>query len=114
MSESDYIKYRGRCKEFCDELIESNPDLRLVRGYYYEPLWDREEEHWWCVDINNEIHDPTKKQYPSGGIKEFYREFDGTLECEECKKIITEDQIVSIGRYAVCSNLCAHKLVGLQ
>ena len=113
MSDTNYVKYRGKCKEFCQELIQSNPDFKLVRGYYYEPLWDREEEHWWCVDGSNEIHDPTRMQYPSGGIKEFYREFDGTLDCAECGKTITESEIVSIGRYAVCSKRCALSLVGL-
>jgi len=112
-SVSNYKKFRGKCKEFCDELMECNPSFQLVRGYYYEPLWNREEPHWWCVDECGAIHDPTKLQFPSGGISEFYREFDGTVDCEECGLKINEGDIVMQGRYPVCSAICAMKLVGI-
>lgn len=112
--ETNYQKYRGKCKEFAKELAESsNGELEIVRGYYYEPLWNRDEPHWWCKDKNGVIHDPTKLQFPSGGMTEFYREFDGYLNCEQCGKQITESEIVPIGNYATCSKRCAMSLVGL-
>jgi hypothetical protein len=33
--ESDYMKYRGKCKEMSEALVKENPKLRLVRGHYY-------------------------------------------------------------------------------
>lgn len=111
--ETDYIKYRGKCKEMSEALIKENPELRLVRGYYYEPLWNREEQHWWCEDKFGNIIDPTAKQFPSGGITQFYREFDGTVECEECGKTINEADVIMMGRFPVCSSKCACRLVGL-
>jgi formylmethanofuran dehydrogenase subunit E len=65
------------------------------------------------VDDDGNIHDPTVKQFPSGGVKEFYREFDGTVECEECGKTVSEDDMILMGNYSVCSGSCARRLVGL-
>ena len=33
--ESDYMKYRGKCKEICEQEIVKNPSLTLVRGTYW-------------------------------------------------------------------------------
>ena len=113
MDETNYTKFRGKCKEFCDALILERPDLELVRGHYYEPHWSREEPHWWCVDSEGLIIDPTVKQFPSGGIKEFYTQYSGFSDCEECSKSIPEAEIIMQGRFTVCSTQCAMKLVGL-
>ena len=109
----DYLKYRGKCKEMSEALAEEK-GYRLVRGYYNEPIWNTREAHWWCVDdATGLIHDPTAKQFPSGGINEFYEEFDGYVNCEECGKRISESEITMMGMYPVCSNECACRLVGL-
>jgi len=112
--DSDYAKYRGRCKKMSEELIASRPDLdlRLVRGFYYEPIWGTLEQHWWCVAPDGTIHDPTKDQFPTKG-NSFYEEFDGFMEREECGKRIAEADIIMRGNYPVCSNRCAMRLVGL-
>lgn len=109
----DYKKYRGKCKEFCEALIIERPELTMVRGYYYEPNWNREEAHWWCVDSIGTIIDPTRKQFPSGGIACFYRPYDGFSDCAECGKSIPEAEIIFNGRYPCCSEHCALALVGL-
>ena len=113
MSEENYKKYRGKCKEYCEALIEENPKLRMVRGYYYEPHWSRDEPHWWCVDKDGNIHDPTKLQFPSGGIAGFYREFSGLVYCEECGKEMQEKDASNVGNYPICSDRCAMNLVGV-
>jgi hypothetical protein len=64
----DYLKYRGKCKEFCEALIKQDSTLTLVRGHYFCPLWSSDEQHWWCVDSAGRIIDPTKDQFPSKGI----------------------------------------------
>jgi hypothetical protein len=104
---------RGKCKEMSEELVKKDPTLTLVRGWYYEPLWNKDEEHWWTKTIEGEIIDPTASQFPSGGIPEFYTEFDGTMSCSECGKKISEKVAKFAGRYPVCSTKCAMRLVGL-
>ncbi len=106
VSQENYTKYRGKCKEMCQEMLANDSSLTLVRGWYYESLWNREEAHWWLKDGKGKIIDPTKLQFPSGGINEFYREFQGTIECEQCKKLINEEGAIINGRFAICSKEC--------
>lgn len=109
---SDYLKYRGKCKELAEELVEKNPELTLVRGHYFCPIWNTDEKHWWTVDKDGNVHDPTAEQFPSKG-KGIYTPFDGMLICEECGKKITEDKVIFQGRFPCCSEMCAMRLVGL-
>lgn len=103
---------RGKCKALAEKLAREK-GYRVVRGFYYEPMWGKEEQHWWCVDDTGKIHDPTKDQFPTRGNPAFYREFDGIVPCEVCGREMTEDTMTMMGRYPVCSCECAKKLVGL-
>lgn len=114
----NYSKYRGKCKEMSEALVAEDPNLTLVRGFYHCPLLGK-EQHWWCKKPNGTIVDPTKLQFPSGGIKEFYEEFDGRITCEECGKEgmemgISEGPWQTTGRYVLCSYECYGKLVGIN
>ena len=109
---SDYAKYRGKCKESSLLAVEKDPTLRLVRGFYFCPIWNWEEEHWWTVRENGRIFDPSAGQFPSKGHG-VYREFDGTVECEECGKVVDEGCVIMMWRHPVCSMKCGKKLVGL-
>ena len=113
VDESNYQKYRGKCKEFCEELVKKCPDLRMVRGHYWDPIWNRDEPHWWCVDKDGVINDPTRFQFPSGGVAEYYTEFDGNVDCAECSKTMKEDDASFYGNYAFCSSKCTMRFVGL-
>jgi hypothetical protein len=104
---------RGKCKELAELEIQSNPNLKLVRGWYYEPFWNRKEEHWWCEDINGIIHDPSKGQFPSGGIDDFYQKYEGTFECSNCGNEKHEDEMIHEGVYHLCDSYCYGKLVGI-
>ena len=113
MSEqSDYMKYRGKCKEMSEALVKADPSLRLVRGHYYCPIWNRNEPHWWCVNKKGEIIDPTAKQFGSGGAGE-YTEFDGSCECSQCGKKGKEEDFTHESRYSFCSYRCHGKFVGV-
>jgi hypothetical protein len=96
-----------------EALVAADPSLRLVRGHYYCSSWGP-QPHWWCEDKDGNVIDPTKDQFPSQG-RGFYEEFDGTLECDECGKEITEAEatFISDGKYAMCSNACACRFVGI-
>ncbi len=107
-----YATFRGRCKELSEAACQADPTLTLVRGHYHCPIWGTKEAHWWTVRPDGTIHDPTKLQFPSGGLGE-YVPFDGTIECDECGKVVPEDEAQIHGRYAFCSGLCNARFVGL-
>lgn len=108
----DYLEYRGKCKELAEQACKEDPSLRLVRGHYWCPIWNSNEQHWWAVRPDGTIVDPSARQFPSKGLGE-YEEFDGIVTCEECGRRIAGEKAIPIGRYAVCSDRCAMRLVGL-
>lgn len=110
--QSDYAKYRGKCKEMAESAIVSDPSLTLCRGWYYDPFWG-EQMHWWTKRQDGSIYDPTKDQFPSKGLGT-YREFDGFYECEQCGREVAEKDMIPAGTHPCCSNKCAFALVGLK
>lgn len=110
--ENNYEKYRGKCKEFSEQAVKDDPSLTLVRGYYFCPIWNVEEQHWWTKREDGTIYDPSCLQYPSKGAG-MYREFDGTIECSNCGKQITELTASFESRYAFCSYECHGRFVGV-
>lgn len=113
IEESDYQKYRGRCKEMSEALVKADPTLTLVRGHYYCPYWSVDPHpHWWVKDQEGNIIDPTALQFPSKG-KGIYTEFDGTVECSQCGKEMKEEEARFESNYAFCSISCNMRFVGL-
>lgn len=108
--ENEYLKYRGKCKEFSEKACKIDPTLTLVRGFYYDPIWGK-EQHWWTKRPDGTIYDPTRKQFPSKG-KGVYVEFDGFVTCEICNKRIREKEAIFQGRFPTCSDKCAMSLLG--
>ena len=100
--ESNYMKYRGKCKEMSELLINENPNLTLVRGYYWCPISNREEQHWWCKDNDNNIIDPTKLQFLSAGNGQ-YTEYNGEVYCEYCGKSVKEEDAYFVEQHVYCS-----------
>ena len=56
----------GRCAEATLAMAAVFPELTRVRGHYLCWVWG-EREHWWLVEPNGEIVDPTADQFPSKG-----------------------------------------------
>ena len=108
---SDYMKYRGKCKEYVDKALEEDSMLKAVRGHYYCPMWGK-QAHWWCVKQDGTIYDPTVDQFPNPHVGE-YIPFDGIMSCDECGKIIKEEEADIDGNYAFCSLSCHMRFVGL-
>jgi hypothetical protein len=108
---NNYLKYRGKCKEYAEAACQNDNSLILVRGYYHCPIWGK-QAHWWTKRHDGTIYDPTRKQFQSGGISEFYEEFDGFVECSNCGKRIHENEADIEGNYAFCSYECHGKFVG--
>ena len=110
--EENYLKYRGKCEEMSKELCDNDPSLELVRGHYWCPIDGIEHPHWWCVNVEGEIVDPTKLQFRSMG-EGIYVPFNGIVECAECGTKMLEDEANYHGNYAFCSSLCMCKFVGV-
>lgn len=111
MEESNYLKYRGKCKEASKEFCANDPTLTLVRGHYLCPFWG-EQPHWWCIKPDGTIIDPTVKQFPSNGLGE-YVPFDGIVECSNCGKQVREEEADFHSNYAFCSYKCYGRFVGV-
>lgn len=109
--QSDYAKYRGKCKEMSEALVAQDPSLTLVRGHYFCPSWGQ-QAHWWCKKPDGTIIDPTKDQFPSKGIGT-YVEFDGVVHCSNCGKEGKEEDFEYESRYAFCSYECHGQFVGV-
>ena len=110
--ETNYLKYRGKCKELSEEACFNDPSLKLIRGHYYCPIWNSEEPHWWTEREDGSILDPTKAQFPSNGLG-FYTPFSGTVECSECGKSVKEEEASYASRYCFCSYECHGRFIGL-
>lgn len=87
----------GKCYEACLEMQKSFPELKLVRGHYWCPMWDQ-REHWWLV-AGGEIIDPTVSQFPTKGFGADYEPWDESRKeptgiCPNC------------GGYAYDNNTC--------
>ena len=99
---SDYLQFRGKCKELSETERRADPSLRLVRGFYHCPLWGK-QAHWWCVRTDGTIVDPTVKQFPTAGVGAEYEEFDGNIECEYCHKSVPEVDAYGVYNHVYCS-----------
>lgn len=109
--QSDYLEFRGSCKELAEKACADDPTLRLVRGWYLCPMWGK-QAHWWAVRSDGTIVDPSVKQFPTAGVGAEYIEFDGQIECEYCRKEVPEEKAYMYAHHAYCSYECFGHDVG--
>jgi len=100
-----YAKYRGKCKEYCDAMLKEDPTLTLKRGYYHCTWSATREPHWWLVDTEGNIVDPTAEQFMSLG-RGVYEEYDGEPVCEDCGTKKPEKEFYVLVPYPICSVEC--------
>jgi len=77
----------GKCKEISSKMQKTFPELKQVRGHYHCPIWGK-RQHWWLIDANGAVVDPTAAQFPSKGRFE-YEIWDESLpqptgKCPNC------------------------------
>ena len=86
INENVYESY-GKCTDVTLQMSKVFPELKRIRGFYYCPIFGK-REHWWLVDIYGNIVDPTKKQFPSGGVGVYEEWIEGSNEptgkCPNC------------------------------
>jgi hypothetical protein len=111
MISSNYLKYRGKCKEYAEKEVKADPSLRLVRGHYICPLWGV-QAHWWCERPDGSVVDPTVKQFPTAGAGAEYIEFDGLVDCEYCSKRVLQEDVYRVDQHVYCSYECYEHDVG--
>jgi len=105
--ESNYEKYRGKCKEFSVDACAEDSTLTLVRGHFRCPITDKREPHWWTTRPDGSIYDPTQKQfvYWTDDPKN-YEPYDGTCRCKICDKVTLEEDTCFYGKNTFCSGEC--------
>lgn len=108
----DYLEFRGKCKELCEEACAQEPTLTLVRGHYFCPLWNVEEPHWWTTKPDGTIYDPSARQFPSKGLG-IYTPFNGMVICSQCQKEVPEDEASFESNYTFCSGRCHGRFIGV-
>lgn len=57
----------GQCAEVTEKMQKAFPELARVRGHFMCCFWGL-RSHWWLVDPDGEIVDPTVAQFPSAGM----------------------------------------------
>lgn len=106
--QSNYLKYRGKCKQLCEQALTEDSSLRMVRGYYHDAFWGK-QPHWWTEKEDGSIFDPSKLQFPDQNGE--YEEFNGYVECSNCGKMISEGDGTVYGNYIFCSGTCCYAFV---
>ena len=95
-------KPRLQCAEYTLKMQKQFPELKRIRGHYF---CDREHPHWWLIDEDDNIIDPTIVQFPS--IDGIYIPWDETQKepigkCLNCGELIYDCIISS----QICSKIC--------
>lgn len=95
----------GMCHVACKKMKKEFPELKMVRGWYYEPIWDEDREHWWLKATNGRIVDPTAQQFPTKGTS-YYKEFIEGFDKEPTGKCMNCGEYCYDGRTHSCSKKC--------
>lgn len=103
---------RAKCMDYTAKFVKKFPHLKRVPGFYGGYLEEDigfNTEHWWCVDIDGTIVDPTVKQFLTWTGP--YIPFDDLLHQVKIGRcMICGDDIygrMSDGHSDCCSEACA-------
>jgi hypothetical protein len=99
---NNYIqKNNGNVKNHCtfatSEMIKAFPELKREKGYVWviTDFGSKSDEHWWCIDPDGNIVDPTASQYREVCFYEPYNEKDHgplpTGKCMDCGEYVYDN-----------------------
>jgi len=96
------------CIYYSELMTLDFPELKVVRGYY-EDIINGMIPHWWLVDEEGDIVDPTHSQLNGLCIKELYHEYDEsqdkpTGKCKNCGEFCYDNNMV-------CSDKCKNEFL---
>lgn len=102
----------GTCKRAVDELVSADPSLTKVAGWYIDAVWGS-REHFWAVDTDGKIVDPTVEQFPTGHIpsRRVYAPYEGVYPCPGCGILIECERLEDAGE--PCCGACYGSMVGI-
>lgn len=101
----------GKCQEASEAMKLAFPELTIVKGYVWAGAWGK-RGHWWLVDENGGIVDPTAKQFTSG-VGSYEPWVPGSEvrvgKCMNCGDEIWEslDSLEDVKIKSICSEECA-------
>ena len=94
---NNIVQSLGLCKVHCESMMLVFPELKIIRGHYFCALWG-EREHWWLLDEDEIIVDPTAMQFPSKGEGVYIPWIEGEKEptgrCLNCGEYVYDDDNV--------------------
>lgn len=95
----------SQCAERTLEMQKQFPKLIRVRGFYHCPRWGK-SSHWWLKTKDNQIIDPTAKQFCAGGIYEEHDESqpEPTGKCPNCGEYCYDNK-------SLCSKVCEKQYI---
>lgn len=94
----------GMCKEMTEAMVAAFPELRRVRGHY-EPWRGGRFPHWWCLDVDGLVIDPTVIQFVHLGPAS-YVEHVGLEPVGKCLNCGDYVPAKSEGGIDCCSKAC--------
>lgn len=68
----------GECHEVSHAMAAVFTELTVKKGFYHCHSWGR-RTHWWLVDEDGQIVDPTARQFPSAGRGDYQAISDDEL-----------------------------------
>lgn len=103
----------GKCKQASEEMVKEFPELKMVCGHVYTDWGKR--SHWWTVDADGSIVDPTVSQF------DFVYEYEPwnpgqevrVGKCMNCGDEIWKkvDSLENIHRESICSSECNDAMI---
>lgn len=103
----------GKCKEACEEMVLEFPHLRMQHGFYHDSLWGL-RPHWWLVDTDDSVVDPTRFQFPTRGGGEYRPlklEQEPIGKCLYCGEWLYVDGYDSSFCSPDCARLCTESML---
>lgn len=94
----------GMCTKATQQFLKEFPELKRVRGHVESVLSCKPLPHWWCVDPDGEIVDPTAKQFEciTRYIKWDESQPEPTGKCPNCGEYCYDHKFV-------CCDACAEE-----
>lgn len=108
----------GQCGKATERMVKEFPELRRTNGFIVVMGYPEPQMHWWCVDTEGNIVDPTRNQYSeSGYVVAGYEEIDDEhdarkfhrgkcMNCGEYYYVKPEVKKYGLG----CSEKCSDEL----
>ena len=92
----------GKCYEATSEMIKTFPELKRIRGHVRHILSNKVSPHWWCINAEGIVFDPTSIQFVAiiKYIPHDETQPEPTGKCSNCGEYCFNYE-------AVCSDKCA-------